>query len=247
MNFSFKRLSLFLAIIVVCVSTAMASTTCPTQPSSPVGATYANYNPGAVDNGTGSITCATENLQFSLFGFSASAGGGAVALTPGAIGVTVVDEPAGTEPGSGFDFTPTMTAGPNQTLDGKISFLVTALNGTKIDDVFIAFNGSVTGNGSTHYSEQYCTVSFVSGCSNFAVSNPPPDFSNGPITIPPVTQLWITKDFSISGGTNGSASISGVDNNFSSPVPEPREIGLLAFAMIGLVFAHRRFKASSVN
>jgi hypothetical protein len=239
MNFSFTRLSLFLAICLVCVSTAMAATTCPST-------TYADYNPAPPGPGP-SITCATDNLQFSQFGFTSTSSGGAVKPTPGGIGVTVED-PAVTPglDGPGFDFNPGFSVTSNQTQDAKISFQVTALNGTTINDLFIFFNGSISnppGGASTNYSETYCTGSFTTGCNTFQVNNPPPNLSQL-ITIPNATTLYITKDFTASGGTNGSASISSVINEFSSPVPEPREIGLLILAMVGLVFAHRRIKAS---
>ncbi len=242
MNFSFTRLSLFLVICLVCVSTAMASSTCPSQPPSSVN--YGdNYHPGPVDtpNGPPAITCVTENLQFSQFGFSS---GGTAPVNANEIGVTVVDNQL-PGPGSGFNFTPAFSDGPGSSTDAKISFLVTALNGTTIDDLFIHFNGSVSNpaNGaSTSYSETYCTTSFSTGCNVFQVNNPPSQLDQH-IYIPNATQLWITKDFTARGG-NGSASISTIENTFSSPVPEPREIGLLILAMVGLVFAHRRFKTS---
>ncbi len=244
MNLSFTRLSLFLAISLVCVSTAMASTTCPTQP--PASVTYASYNPGPADVGTSSITCVTDNLQFSLFGFSSAANGGAVTPTPGGTGV-VVEDPAVTPgiDGAGFNFDPGLSVGPNETQDEFITFEVTALNGASINDLFIAFNGSISnppGGANTVYSEKYCTGGFDTGCNIFQVNDPPSNLAQT-ITIPDTTTLYITKDFSVSGGTNGSAGISEIVNEFST-VPEPSEVGLLGLAMIGLVFAHRRIKAS---
>jgi hypothetical protein len=239
MNFRFKRLSLFVAIFVVCVSTAMAASTCPSA------TTYASYDPNPPGTGP-SITCVTDNLQFSLFGFTSSALGGAVTPTPGSVAVTVED-PA-VNPlldGAGFSYNPGMSVSAGQEQDVAISFEVTALSGS-ITDLFIHFNGSVsspTGGASTNYSETYCT-SLDTNCNTFQVSDPPANLSQL-ITIPATTTLFITKDFTVSGGTNGSAGISQVVNEFStSTVPEPREIGLLGLAMIGLVLAHRRIKAS---
>jgi len=240
MKFNLTRLSLFLAICLVFVSTAMASTTCPST-------NYGDYNPAPPGSGP-SITCTTDNLQFSQFGFTSTSGGGAIKPTPSSIGVTVED-PAVTPglDGPGFDFNPGFAVGPGGSQDGKISFQVTALNGTSINDLFIFFNGSVSnppGGASAVYSETYCTISFTQGCNIFQVQNPPPNLSQTIWLTPGVTSLYITKDFSVSGGTNGSAGISTVVNEFSSPVPEPREIGLLIFAMVGLVLAHRKIKAA---
>lgn len=240
MKSNLTRLSLFLAICLVFVSTAMASTTCPT------GTSFASYNPNPPGS-VASITCVTDNLQFSQFGFTSTSSGGVITPTPSSISVTVED-PAVTSglDGPGFNFNPGFSVGPGQTEDAAISFEVTALNGTSINDLFIFFNGSVSnppGGANTHYSETYCTGGFNTGCNVFAVNDPPANLSQL-ITIPNTTTLYITKDFTVTGGTNGSAGISSVVNEFSSPVPEPREIGLLLFAMVGLVLAHRKIKAA---
>lgn len=242
-----KRFSLLLAICLVCVATAMASTTCPSQPPSTINwQTYLSLSPN---------NCITDNLQFSQFSYES---GGSLAPAASTIGVMVLD-PAVTAglDGPGFTFDPGFAAGPGESADASIDFEVTALSGT-ISDLFINFNGSVTGGtGDTSFSETFCTGSFTTGCQTFAVSNPPPGnltdtiftcaagVSPGGATpcIPAgTTTLFITKDFSATGET-GLASISSVTNEFST-VPEPREIGLLILAMVGLVFAHRRFKTS---
>ena len=221
------RLSLCLAICVVCVSTAMASTTCPTPSNWGVYLTTAS--------------CAIDNLTFSQFGFNS---GGSLAPTAATIGV-VVQDPAVTPglDGPGFNFDPAFNVSAGQTADAALTFKVTAAAGSSINDLLIFFNGAFTGNGSTSFSETYCTGSFTSGCQNFEVSNPGAGLSDL-ISIPNATTLYITKDFGVS-GNNGSASISAVTNEFSSPVPEPGQIGLLILAMVGIVFASRRIKASA--
>ena len=220
------RLSLFLAICLVCVSTAMASPACP-SPS----------NWGAYLTTT---SCAIDNLTFSQFGFNS---GGTLAPTAASIGV-VVQDPAVTPglDGPGFNFDPAFNVASGQTADAALTFKVTAAAG--INDLLIFFNGAFTGSGSTMFSETYCTGSFTSGCHDFEVSSPGPGLSDL-ISIPSATTLYITKDFGVSGGPNGSASISSVTNEFSSPVPEPGQIGLLILAMVGIVFASRRIKASA--
>jgi hypothetical protein len=202
-----------------------------------------------VDNGAGSISCATDSLGFSLFGFFGSASGGAVSPSPSSIGVTVVDPATNpTADGAGFQFNPNFSVGPLGSQDADISFKVTAAAGTYINDLFIGFNGSVSNpaNGaSATYSETYCTGGWNTGCNTFQVNDPPPNLTQL-ISIPNATTLYITKDFGVTGGSNGSAGISLVTNEFStSTVPEPREIGLLILAMVGLVFAQRRIKASN--
>src|SRR5229473_3553733 len=178
-------------------SAAMATTTCPNG-------TYNLYQPSPPGVGP-SITCATNNLGFSQFGFTSSASG-ALLPTPASLGVTVIDSPGN----HGFNFNPGFTEGPGQSQDVALSFEVSALNGATITDLSIFFNGAIFGTGSTSFSETYCTTSFTMGCSVFQVNNPPPNLFKD-ISIAPTTTLFITKDFVASGGVLGSASISKVE------------------------------------
>jgi len=70
-------------------------------------------------------------------------------------------------------------------------FKVVGLNGTLINDLSIAFNGSTNGMGgaSTTFSEKYCTIDFNTGCQTFQVNNPPPMFTQH-IPIPNASQLF---------------------------------------------------------
>jgi hypothetical protein len=231
MNSSFTRLSLFLVISLVSVSLAMAGTACPA-------ATYDNYDPNPPGSGA-SITCVINNLQFSQFGFTSSSQGGA--LLPTASSVTVT--PQTTLGNEGFNFNPGFTEAPGQEQDDTITFEVTGLNGALINDLSIFFNGSFSGTGSTSFSETYCTTSFTTGCNVFQVQNPPLNLSKT-IDFAGVTTLFITKDWVASAGTNGSAHISSVTNNFSNTVPEPKEIGLMLAGLVGIVLAHRKFRTS---
>lgn len=233
MKYSFTRLSLFLVISLVSVSLAMAGTTCPS-------ATYDNYDPNPPGSGT-SITCVTNNLQFSQFGFTSSSSGGAALPTPSSIFVT----PQTTAGNEGFNFNPGFNEALGASQDDTVTFEVTALNGALIDDLSIFFNGTYSGAGSsTIFSETYCTTGFTTGvCGSFQVQNPPSDLTKT-IDIPATTTLFITKDWGATAGANGSAHISSVTNNFSNTVPEPKEIGLMLAGLIGIVLAHRKFRTS---
>jgi hypothetical protein len=218
--------SIAFTVVAACLtsSMAMAATTCPTGQ-------YSAYT------GAG-FSCATNNLTFSLFGFNPTASGGAAVPTAASVGVTPIDQ-LGNE---GFTFNPGFNVSAGQSQDVAISFLVTAAPGTLIDDLSIGFNGSVTGNGTTVFSEKYCTGGFNTNCTIFTVFNP--GSLDQHINITPTTQLWITKDFGATSNT-GSASVSQVTNQYSntSAVPEPASLSLMGLGLLGLGLIGRRRKA----
>jgi PEP-CTERM motif len=222
------RRFIFLVIAAsIVVPAAMATTTCPSGG-------YNLYSPQAVGTLSGSITCATNALTFSEFQFAASASGGATLPTPASINVT----PLQTVGNEGFSFNPAFSVSSNQTQDATIFFEVTAAPGDLISDLFIFFNGSSTGTGSTNFSETYCTISFSLGCTTFSV--PDAGQISKHIDIAGVTHLFITKDFVATGGTNGTASISLVQNNYSNATPEPSALVLFGSGVLGLAGMIRR-------
>ncbi|HYL35967.1 MAG TPA: PEP-CTERM sorting domain-containing protein [Bryobacteraceae bacterium] len=223
------RLTLVLIATLTVVSSAMAGTTCPSGG-------YDLYSPQAIGTLTGSITCATNNLGFSEFQFGSSASGGASTPTPSSITVT----PQTTLGDEGFTFSESFIEGVGQSQDANILFEVTAAPGTTIDDLFIFFNGTATGNGAVSFSETYCTTSFSTGCNTFSTSSSVSQH----IDITPTTHLFITKDFGANGGTDGTAHVSLVQNNFSN-VPEPSQIGFVLAGMVGLFFARRKVRGSA--
>lgn len=216
---------LALLLVIGAPSVTMATTTCPTG-------NYGQYiNP--------SITCATNNLQFSQFTFLA---GGTNPPTAASIGVTPIDI-LGNE---GFTFNPAFNVTNGQSEDALLKFEVSGLNGTLISDVGIGFDGSFQGAGSSSFTETYCTDGFGLGtCHTFSVTNPP-SILNKEIDISPITHLFISKDFNVTApaGTGNQASISTASNQFSSATPEPSEIEMLSLGMSALFFARRWIKRS---
>jgi hypothetical protein len=206
-------------------SMAMAGTTCPAT-------NWGAYYPTP----PGIASCAINNLIFSNFGFAETSSGGATVPTPTSVGVSVIQTPGN----EGFSFDPGFTVGANQTQDVTLTFVVTAAPGTTISDLYINFDGSYSGTGSTRFSEEYCT-GVGTGCNVFSVSNPNGDLSEE-ISIAPTTTLYITKDFGVNGGTDGSAGISQVINQFSntSSVPEPASLSMMGIGLLGLGLIGRR-------
>lgn len=222
------RRFIFLVIAAsIVVPAAMATTTCPSGG-------YNLYNPQPIGTLSGSITCATNALTFNQFQFASSASGGATLPTPASVTVT----PQQTVGNEGFSFNPSFSVASNQSQDVTIEFEVTAAPGDLISDLFIFFNGASTGTGSTSFSETYCTTSFTTGCNVFSVPNT--GSLSLHIDIAPTTHLFITKDFAASGGTNGTASISVVQNNYSNATPEPSALVLFGSGLLGLAGVIRR-------
>jgi hypothetical protein len=220
-----QRFFLMLVAALVMASAAMAAVSCP-SPS-----TYDQYS------GPPSITCDINNLEFSSFGFLA---GGTVKPTAAQIGVLTITTPNN----EGFQFNPAINAANGATSDAVLTFEVSGLNGTLINDLFISFNGDPGTGGATSFVETYCTGDFNTGCNQFSVTNPPGNSLSQHIDIAPTTHLFITKDFGVTAGANSVASISKVVNQFSN-VPEPSQIGILLVSMGGIFFARRKFKASA--
>jgi len=223
-------------IFLFCISTVMADNICPGG-GNVSWADFVNLNSAYFGTFT---SCHIGNLDFSGFAYADSSSNG-VGTGPAAntIGVQLVTTPLD----EGFSFSPIqLSASSNGTTmeDADLSFTVTDTAGALINDLDITFNGAGSGTGSADFSEKYCFGPSYTTCGSFAVANPVPPLDNYNVTaFSPVSSLQITKDFSVSSGTNGSASISSGGNQFSQ-IPEPRAVALVAFLLIGLVATLRK-------
>jgi len=220
------RIALGLIAALLIGSAAMATTTCPSG----------NYGQYVAPT---SITCATNFLQFSQFGFQA---GGTFPPTAASIGVIPIDIPGN----EGFQFNPAFSVVNGQSEDATVTFEVSGLAGALISDLGISFNGSFQGSGSSSFTEEYCTDGFGLGtCHTFSVTNPP-EILNQEISITPTAHLFISKDFNVTApaGAGNQASISSATNQFSQ-VPEPSYFGVLVFVFPALIFFSRRKSAAT--
>jgi hypothetical protein len=199
------------------------------------------------------VVCDVGNLQFSSFAYVGSANPTGDAIPGTSIQVTAVS--GGIDFSAGWSVS-TQSGNVSSFEDSDVSFTVTGINGYKIEDIGLAFNGSYTGNGTSSVTEEYClgTTVPVSICSNpstpITVTNPPP-VNPSDVTFTPVTSLTVSKDIDVTSGTKqmgsvSTATISDVTNTFSvvnSPsVPEPATFGMLGLGMLALGLLRRSTK-----
>ena len=216
---------LFLCIMVAVFSSVALAAPCA------VG-TLATYD-------TAGFTCTIDGLTFSNFSYSTAGSGGASA--PDASGVTVTPQTGGSE--VGFLFNAAWIVGPLQTEDSLILYTA-ACTTCQISDLFLKMIGGAGGTGVAGVAETTTTPpeslnTAVTGA-GFANLTDSATFSL------PVGSLDIGKDIAVSGGTAGSAHISGVFNLLSTtggnnppPVAEPRLI-LLCLALVSMMPIARR-------
>jgi PEP-CTERM motif len=145
----------------------------------------------------------------------------------------------------GLLFTHGWFAGPSQSEDSFIDFTVTG--GPIYDLSLLMLGAGFTGSGSVSIVETVCLGDLFSdsGCAHGTIVNlTPVDNStqtqlSAHLTFAPVTEVDVVKDLSVSGGANGTAFVSGLENQFSE-TPEPGTLGMLALGIVGVMGGLRR-------
>jgi hypothetical protein len=185
-----------------------------------------------------------NNLTFDQWGYSSAATGGGTTIP--STGVTVT--PVLTAGDEGFQFNAGWSVSRNSdgvrsTEDSLITFTA---NAPGILDLELFFNGSVTGTGTSGVTENYCLNHALIGCPDgsagqIKVTNPPPGF-NDHVFFAPASSVSVSKDILVDTGNGvGTAMISQVVNNFSSP--EPLSFVLLGSGLLGLGLLRKRIKS----
>jgi len=228
-----KILLLAIASFALTGSAFASLTTCPT-------ATYDVY---LVAN----FTCTSGALLFSNFTYAGTAAPPGDVILASGIMVTpqTVTGNEGFQFASGWNVAtqPPVPPGTNSFEDSLIGFEVQG----PITDLHLFFNGSFTGTGLTAVTENYCINAPLGSCGagnsgQLKVTNPPPAFNDQLFFPGQVTSLFVSKDVNVSSGTNGTAHISQVINNFSN-TPEPMTLMLFGSGLLGLGLFRKRLKS----
>lgn len=195
-------------------------------------------------------SCTIGDKLYDNFSFVNSAVG-AIPVTAGAVGYTVINNG---NVANGFDFGVPLTAGASATNDIHIGYDVTSLLGPTITSADLTMTGLAIppGSGATaSFAETVCLGHDIAGCLSsqsltaFIIAGGPSMLSDH-ASFAGVTELGVSKDINVFGGTSGFASVSAFSNTVdqTSTVPEPRFYGVTAGCLgaMFLVVSRRRKK-----
>ena len=186
----------------------------------------------------GSITVGDK--LFSDFTFSLS---GQAPYTPsGASGINVDGIVIGGN--NGLRFSGGMHAGPGGDVDLLIGYTVTVLDPNYwISGIVLRFNGSVTADGFTNVTETVSNGVNIVG--QATVVNAPPVLDQTIyLNTPFLTTVDVVKDIYLSGGQNGTATISFIDQAvIQTRVPEPTTLVLLGLGLLAFGASRRGGRA----
>jgi hypothetical protein len=227
-----------LALSVILASSVVAfAANCPTT-------TYDVYiAPG--------FSCDIGDKTFSDFAYSGTSNPPGFSIPAGGIAVS----PITTSGDPGFQWSAGWHASTNSgvlTQDSLFQLNVNvAPGGAPITDLSLSISGvGVTGTGEVFVNEQACLGALLPQCSGGTIVTLQVfDTREGQqlvdsISFAGVTEVSVSKDLEVQAGTNGSASVSVLTDQFSegsATVPEPGTLSMLGLGGLALVgFARRK-------
>ena len=211
---------------------------------------FAGVCPGTtLDNYLGSgYSCGIDDKTFSNFMYTGTSNPPGYGLPAGSIAVTPI-----TTPGNpGFQFSGGWFASTSSGIleqDSLIQYTVNVNQGGQpITDLSLSMGGVAwTGTGSILVAESACLGAMFPSCSGGQIIKLSVfDSSSGTqlfdsATFAGVTEIDLEKDITVVAGTNGSAAVSLVTNQFSEgTTPEPSSIVLFGSGVLGLAGVLRR-------
>src|ERR1035437_5532321 len=190
----------------------------------------------------GTTGCTIGDKLFNNFVYFSSADG-AVAPTAGGITLTPIN---GTE--IGLDFSSLWSAGSNQFVDTKIFFDVSVIGRWRflIDDAStVQSSGGFTGTGTASVTEGICGPTPCTTTTNTTTIDTRGTIRlHHHIVFARTGSVTAVKDIGVSGGTDGTASLTGVVDTFSQTgVPAPTSVVLLGSVMVFIGGFFRRRQA----
>ena len=202
-----------------------------------------------LDNYLGAgFSCGIDDKTFLDFSYLSSSNPGGFAIP--ASGVAV--QPITTQGNPGFLFSAPWSVSNNSGIlaqDSLIGYSVTVnQGGAPITDLTLAMVGfDAIGTGEITINETYCLGGILPLCSGGTEGELTLNWtskggsSSQVVNFAGVTEISVAKDIELSAGTDGSASVSGVYNQFSEgQVPEPGSVVLFGTGVLGLVGVLRR-------
>ncbi len=230
-----KNLVLALAVILACSVGAFAGA-CPQT-------TYDNYL------GSG-FNCTVVDQTYSNFNYSGTSNPPGFQIPAGSVAVTPLTSNPG---GPGLQFSAgwfASTPSGIQEQDSLFQFQVNDSN-TPITDLSLSISGaSFTGTGSIVVDETACLGAVLPTCTGGTIitlsvfDNSSGQQLTDTASFAGVSEVSIDKDLTVLSGSNGSASVSVLTDQFSegtSTVPEPGTLSMLGLGGVALFgFARRK-------
>ena len=202
-----------------------------------------------LDNYLGSgFSCGIDDKTFSSFMYSGTSNPPGFGLPAGSVAVTPI-----TTPGNpGFQFSAGWFASTSSGILEEDSIIQYSVNvnqgGNPITDLSLSIAGvGWTGTGAVVVDETACLGAMLPACSGGTIETLSVYSSSSgsklfdSLTFTGVSEIDLSKDISVQAGTNGSASLSLVTNQFpEGQVPEPSSILLFGSGVLALAGVLRR-------